>query len=364
MTQTQKIIKYVALAFAAFLTVVIILTIFYALAFAYHSFKNDNGAIMENLETVLVEPSVSSLEIDVKYTSITIQTGETVQVKTNNDHVQTYYKNGKLVIKEKKRNLFFNGDKGDLIVYIPENMILEKLEINAGAGNIRIAPVVAKEIDLDLGAGKVEIENMIAHHKADIDGGTGELLIHNGYFYDLDLDVGVGKVSLTSTLFGNTKIDAGVGEVVVNLLGNKSDYKIRVDKGIGSAKLDGENIKSDVFYGTGKNSLEIDGGVGSISVQFKEQVREHPYQLEIDIKDYLKNSQNQILLLGEIITGNIDVAEVELWDEDNKKIGTVRILEFYSTMLDDPNCNQVVIVLDAPEALLRRTTRLVISKEE
>ena len=86
---------------------------------------------------------------------------------------------------------------------------------------------------------------------------------------NLDLDMGVGKLSLTSKLTGNNKIDSGVGAIDLSLIGSLEDYKISLDKGIGKATISGEDMKDDYTYGTGINKIDIDGGIGSINIDFK-----------------------------------------------------------------------------------------------
>ena len=48
-----------------------------------------------------------------------------------------------------------------------------------------------------------------------------------------------------------------------------NDYNISLDKGIGSATLAGNSMDDNTQYGTGSNKIDIDGGVGSISIDFK-----------------------------------------------------------------------------------------------
>ena len=78
--------------------------------------------------------------------------------------------------------------------------------------------------------------------------------------------MGVGELDLSAKLSGNSDIDAGVGRLNLNLIGN--DYKIKVDKGIGSASINGNDIKDDTYYGEGSNIIDIDGGVGSIDISY------------------------------------------------------------------------------------------------
>ena len=96
------------------------------------------------------------------------------------------------------------------------------------------------------------------------------MTINGGGLANLDFDMGVGKVVLTSALTGEGKIDYGVGELSLTLIGSAEDYRIELDKGIGEALLDGQKMADDTVYGQGKNTLEIDGGVGSMNIRFTE----------------------------------------------------------------------------------------------
>ena len=94
------------------------------------------------------------------------------------------------------------------------------------------------------------------------------MTITNANLNNLDLDMGVGKLSLTSKILGNSKIDSGIGEIDLNLVGNKEDYKLHIDKGIGNVTADGTNLGDDSKYGDGNNYIDIDGGIGSINIDF------------------------------------------------------------------------------------------------
>ena len=43
---------------------------------------------------------------------------------------------------------------------------------------------------------------------------------------------------------------------------------ITLDKGVGKATLDGAKMSDDVVYGDGETSIEIDGGVGAMKIEF------------------------------------------------------------------------------------------------
>lgn len=269
MTTTQKIIKYFAIALAFGLIFGILSCIMFGLSQISSYFSDKDSYIQENLKEMNIDnKDVSVLDIDIKYANLVIKTGDALRAETNNKYITTSQKNNKLIIKEKKHNIFKN-DKSELIVYIPEDFILDGVSIDAGAGKIEINDLSTKILEFDLGAGKTDITNLTVLGSAEIDGGAGEINIKNSSINNLDLDTGVGKCTLSSELIGKNEIDVGVGELDITLLRNKADYRIIAEKGIGSIKLDKEDIKSNQYYGTGENTIDISGGVGSINIKYK-----------------------------------------------------------------------------------------------
>ena len=67
---------------------------------------------------------------------------------------------------------------------------------------------------------------------------------------------------------GSNLIGLGIGAVDLNLTGSPVDYQIRLDKGIGSATMDGKSLSGGSTVGNGANRIDIDGGIGSISIHF------------------------------------------------------------------------------------------------
>ena len=70
---------------------------------------------------------------------------------------------------------------------------------------------------------------------------------------NLDLDMGIGETNLFTTLNGKNDIDAGIGSLNITLFGDKNNYKIKTDKGIGSIKVDEMNMQDNQIWGNGEN---------------------------------------------------------------------------------------------------------------
>lgn len=275
MTTAQKVIKYLALAFAAFLIVSIIsgiLSALYALSGVLGLQKEDE-IIKDEMSKINFENSeVATLDIDVAFTNLIIKKGDLLLAETNNKNINCIQNNQNLQIKENQHSLFSKNDTGDLVIYIPEDLEFKKVKINAGAGKIQIENINAEKLYLELGAGETIIEKLNVKDDCKIESGAGKVSILSGNINELNLDMGVGKFEVTSALTGNSKINAGIGNLELNIQGNKEKYTIKANKGIGSIKIDGKEVSNDITYGNGENNIKIDGGIGEIKIDFKEEI--------------------------------------------------------------------------------------------
>ena len=167
MTTAQKIIKYIATAFALFLIFTIISAILnggYALLSALRLIRTNKNIIVKE---------VSTLKIDLACTNLDIKTGENFRVETNNSKIVFEENNGSVKIKEEKQNWLGNNMSSNLVIYIPENMMqIDETKINTGAGRVNIEKLNTQRLFLELGAGDVHIENVIVTAEAKIDGGA------------------------------------------------------------------------------------------------------------------------------------------------------------------------------------------------
>ncbi len=272
MTTAQKIIKYLALAFAIFLIITIISAIL-GILYAFSNvlgLRNDDDNFISDIKTIYLENNdIESLNIDVAYTNLIVKTGDSLKVETNNNNIQCIENNKQLKIEEKEHDWFWRNNEGDLIIYIPVNIQFNEIEIDTGAGKISIEDMQTHRLDLNLGAGETEIKNLTVTEDCKIESGTGLTNIESSIIKNIDLKLGVGEVNLETLLEGKSEIDAGIGSLNITLQGEKENYKIRAEKGLGQIKVDGNDLSSSQTFGSGENYIEIDGGIGSIDVDFE-----------------------------------------------------------------------------------------------
>ena len=277
MTTAQKIIKYFAIAFAVFLIVTIISAILsggYALLRAFGLIHVDKNIVTEELKVISSEvKEISTLKIDLSCTNLDVKIGDNFKVETNNSKITFTNDNGSVKIKEENRNWLNNNKESNLIIYIPRDMIaIDETKIETGAGKIKIEKLNTQSLYLELGAGDVYIENLTVTKEAKIDGGLGRTELKSCEINNLKANLGMGEFAFNGKLTGKSEIDSGVGAIDIDLMDNKENYKINVSKGLGNVTLDGQKLEMDRVYGTGENYLDVDGGIGEIKIEFKEEI--------------------------------------------------------------------------------------------
>ena len=212
MTTAQKIIKYIATAFAIFLIVTIISSILsgiYGLLCAFGVIHSKKDIITEDLNVISSEvKEVSTLKLELAFTNLEIKTGNSFKVETNNSKITFEEKDGSVKIKEENRNWLNNNDRAsNLIIYITEDMIaIDETKIEAGAGKINIEKLNTQSLYLELGAGDVYLENVIATEDTKIDGGVGKTELKSCEINNLKANLGMGEFVFSGKLTGKNEI--------------------------------------------------------------------------------------------------------------------------------------------------------------
>ena len=273
MNSVQKAIKYLAMAFAIFLSVSIIGGIITGLAGVSYILSGKSNEVAGKMQEYSISEEISSLSLNLSGTNLKIKTADKFSVESNHNYISVSAKNGRLCINETKKLLSFYPKGVTVILNIPEGFVFDDAAIDTGADRVEIDSLSADILKFSLGAGKAEIGNLTANFRADIDGGAGELNIYGGTLCNLKLDMGVGALTLKSRIEGQSCLNYGIGETKLTLLGSREDYRIEIDKGIGEAKIEGKSMRDDSVYGAGKNRIEIDGGIGTINIDFAEVIQ-------------------------------------------------------------------------------------------
>ena len=277
MTDAQRIIKYLAIALAVFLTVAIVGGILSAVGVLGGIFLGGGREETDatgDMKTYAVASRISELKIHINAADLTIKEGGRFSVESNLKNLTVEEKNGCLILKD-LTTIKLNGSNAYrdavLTVYVPAGTVFEKINLNTGAGRVTAGELRAETVDLELGAGDALIDTLVATKSADIEGGAGRIAISGGALHNLELGMGVGQLNLTSALTGECQLELGIGESNITLIGSREAYELDIEKGIGEIRVDGKVVSDYGSSGNGTAEVKIQGGIGAINVEFKEQ---------------------------------------------------------------------------------------------
>lgn len=214
--------------------------------------------------------NVKELDIELSSSSLTIEEGDIFKIEARDLPAKIKVSNDDGKVKIKMNKSYFNINTGNIVITVPKK--LDYLLLRAGAGNIDISDIVVKKVRIELGAGSSRFDN-VEFKNAKINGGAGNLEINDSKLTDAKIDAGVGKIDISAYLYGDSDIECGIGKTSITLLGDEDMYSLGIEKGLGTILLDGKEYSGDVNYGKGENKIEIEGGIGEISVRFRKDRR-------------------------------------------------------------------------------------------
>ena len=230
---------------------------------------NKQDVVLDEAKTYEISSEIHSLDIRISAADFKIQHGDEISVESNLKYLSVSEKDGVLTIVDEEKN--YNDSDAMLTLYVPNGTVFDKVDITTGAAKMTVGTLSANSLELKLGAGDVRIESLNASSDADIEGGVGQITIAGGTLNDLTLEMGMGELNLTAAVLGDSDLKFGVGESNVTLIGSKDDYKVDIEKGLGSITVDGKTVTNYGSSGNGQNHIEIEGGVGAVNLKYQDE---------------------------------------------------------------------------------------------
>lgn len=156
-------------------------------------------------------------------------------------------------------------------IYIPQDQMFDEVDFDLGAGDIYIERLAANKIDIDGGAGSVDVRNLIALHSLDADLGAGEFYVGEAELGELDIDCGVGSFEIEGCLLnGDADVSGGIGDVSIGIIGEKTDFNYKLSCGMGNLEVFGDSYsslgKDKRIDNNAPYTISLECGIGNISV--------------------------------------------------------------------------------------------------
>jgi hypothetical protein len=154
-----------------------------------------------------------------------------------------------------------------------ENIEANSVSVDSGAGSLDIEEAEADALRVKLNAGTCEIENArVGEAIFNLD--AGSLSARDFDCGNLDGTFNLGSVDVKGRLRGDVNITADMGDVSVETDLPKSEYRVELDVGLGSATVDGREasgILAGAQYGNSDSaySIRVKAKMGSVEIDFE-----------------------------------------------------------------------------------------------
>lgn len=226
------------------------------------------GHHLENSASVSRFSGIRELDIDVTCLEVRIVKGEESDIIVDTSGITDKMlkdlvipqEDEELKIELKDRNIWENWSKnqyksqGTLLIQIPDGMQFDEVSLLVGAGILYADDIQAKELDIEVGAGQVSLDSFTAD-KLDLECGAGEAIVRGNAVREANIECGVGSVAYTAVGYQqdyNYELSCGIGELIV---GNDSFSGLGKERSIDNG---------------GSKSMDIECGIGSVTVAFEE----------------------------------------------------------------------------------------------
>lgn len=329
MNGLQKVIKYCAMAFAIFLSVVIFGTIVSVVMGVATGIAGVNAITTEDKERINLSEQysveeakslgITSILVDCN-AEITVERGEVLAIEAFDvtDEYEIRCSGDKFSIVQDTPSFNFKWfwfddvtEQEKVVVTIPADFHPEQIKINSGSGAVSVAEMDADNLTVDSGSGRVTMERVEADRLL-VDSGSGKVTVTNAKVGNTELytgsggisvenaelgelrldsgsgavrmervtatnanvDTGSGKVSYTGVLTGTCEFETGSGALAISLDGQEEDYRVKAECGSGTFRINGKKVDDGSYGSNVKGELLIDSGSGSVNVEFNTPVEE------------------------------------------------------------------------------------------
>lgn len=324
MNGIQKVIKYCAMAFAIFLTVVIFGSIVSVVLGVTTGIAGVNFLMGEDKERInlaqeYTPEEVQSLGIESVLVDcnaeITVKQGEKLAIEAENvtDEYEIRCANGKFSIVQDAPGIQVNWlfvfddatERETVVVTIPATFLPEQVEVNSGSGkvvlesfytdhlvvdsgsgSVSVSDVNTKRLDIDSGSGRVSLVETTAEETSlltgsggisaedamlgilRLDSGSGSVAMRNVMAESANVDSGSGSVLIEGLLTGTCEFETGSGSLTLRLNGSEEDYMVKAECGSGTFRINGKKREDGSYGNDVMGALVIDSGSGSVNVEF------------------------------------------------------------------------------------------------
>lgn len=252
--------------------------------FGFAGYDLDESSMFDSAHTIWKGNVEKQLISQGDITELTLEVGGSmVELKDSDDgniyiegknvgKMQAYVEGSELYVKSvRPANLMDEVKNSNITLYLPEDCSLHLVTVSLGAGQLQLEDLTVENMETSIGAGQLLMENMVIG-SLEVSLGAGELRAEDVTVQTLTASIGAGNMDYSGAINGSAEISCSMGNVSMELEGDKKDFNYQLNCVAGNMEIDGESFSGAVMYRTIDNgvdkSIDIDCSMGNVEVDF------------------------------------------------------------------------------------------------
>lgn len=175
-----------------------------------------------------------------------------------------------------------NMKKPEVTLTIPAGMEFADADFNIGSGSADLQNLTAEDIFFNTGSGRTEMVSVTAKRELNINSGSGSVHVSKTTTGNTHINSGSGSVHVSEVGSGNVSINSGSGRVVMS---NSNFGDTDVNSGSGSISFDMVNV-GDLKLDTGSGRAEFKNGKITGDIEIDSTSGGVSIQADADLNDY------------------------------------------------------------------------------
>lgn len=224
---------------------------------------------------MVVQGSVGELNLEIGGSIIEIKDSPDGNIYVEGESVgkmQAYVEGDVLYIKSvRPANLAEEIKNSSIILYLPEECSLRRLDLSLGAGQLKLKNRVVEDMEVSVGAGQLLLTDVTLNN-LEVSLGAGELRAQDVTVLSLDASIDMGNMDFTGAINESAEISCSMGNVNMDLEGNQEDFNFQLNCVAGNMEIDGERFSGaamDRYIDNGAAKyMEINCSMGNVDIKF------------------------------------------------------------------------------------------------
>lgn len=224
--------------------------------FSNRTYTVDDNSPVQASETQKYQ-GIRQLDVDVSAGTLEIRKTTDSEVSVGTSGLKNSFgfkqrQDGDTLELSMRKKVSTRNNKAKIIVCLPENLELQDVSLDVGAGILYIEDITTGKLDIDMGAGQATVDQFKA----------GEL----------DVDCGTGEVTLSGEVETDADLECGTGQITYHAVGAEADYNYDVESGIGDIMIGSTSIsglgKEKFINNDAYKTIAVSCGIGAVNIEF------------------------------------------------------------------------------------------------